>query len=72
MDACRGLVGNLQKGFLGFSGTHGGGGRKGKEMNTGMDSDEIPFLSPLPSETLDGILHGQPWSYWTLTWLCTI
>lgn len=63
VGACRGgLLRNLQQGFPGFSGTQGNDGRKEKELNVGTDSSKIPFLSPLPSEILDGILPEQPWS----------
>lgn len=58
MDACPGdFLGTLQKEFPHFSGTQSGGGNKGKKLNTGVASSEVPFLSPLPSEMPDGTVH---------------
>lgn len=37
----------------------GDGSRKGKEINAGLESSQIPFLSLLPSVILDGVLHDQ-------------
>lgn len=58
---CRGiLTGVLVEGLPGFSGTRGDGGRREKDKCC-TDSSEIAFLSPLPSEILDGLPGLVPW-----------